>query len=73
MAACELSFSINKEFQKDKVSGETAFALISLFYIPTQKPASRATTNGAFIILVKFAKFYYRKMFETNVAPVTSL
>ena len=73
MAACELSFSINKEFQEDKVSRETAFPLISLFYVPIQKPASRATTNGAFIFLVKFAKFYYHKMFETNVAPVASI
>ena len=64
MAAFELIFSIIKELKKKKVGGETAFPLISLFYVPIQEPASRSRTTAAFVFLVKFAEFYNHKMFE---------
>ena len=65
MAAFELRFSISKEIKK-KVSGETNFPLISLFYVRIQEPASRSTTMGTFVFLVEFAEFYSHKMFETK-------
>ena len=64
MADFELSFSIRKEFLKKKVSGEIAFALISLFHVQMQEPASRSTR--AFVFPAKFAEFYYRKIFEAR-------
>ena len=64
MAAFELHFSISKEIKK--VSGETTFPLISLFYVRIQEPASRSTTMGTFVFLVEFAEFYSHKMFETK-------
>ena len=41
-----------------------AFALISLFHTQIQEPPSRSTTTRAFVFLVKFAEFYYHKIFE---------
>ena len=66
MAAFKASFSIRKEFLKKKVSGEIAFALISLFHVQIPEPASRSTTTRAFVFLPKFAEFYYLKIFETR-------
>ena len=51
---------------KKKVIGEIAFALISLFHVQIQEPASRSTTTRAFVFLAKFAEFYYHKIFETR-------
>ena len=59
-------FYYQKEFLKKKVSGEIAFALISLFHVQIQEPASRSTTMGAFVFLAKFTEFYYRKMCQTR-------
>ena len=44
MAAFELSFSIRKGFLEKKVSGEIAFALVSLFHIQIQESASMSAT-----------------------------
>ena len=55
-----------KNFLKKKVSGEIAFALISLFHVQIQEPASRSTTTRAFVFLAKFAEFYYHKIFEAR-------
>ena len=52
--------------KKNKVSGEIAFALISLFHVQIQEPASRSTATKAFAFLVKSAEFYSRKIFETR-------
>ena len=40
---------------KKKVSGEIAFALISLFNLQIQEPASKPTATRAFAFLAKFA------------------
>ena len=42
LAAFELSFGIKKECSRKKVSGEIAFALINLFQVQIQEPASRS-------------------------------
>ena len=46
--------------------GEIDFALIILFHVQIQEPASRSTTTRAFLFLAKFAEFYYHKTFETS-------
>ena len=51
---------------KKKVSGEIAFALISLFHIQIQEPASRSATMTAFVFLAKFAEFHYHKIFQAR-------
>ena len=66
MADFELGFSIRKEFLKKKVSGEIAFALISLFHVQMQEPVSRSTITRAFVFPAIFAEFYYRKIFEAR-------
>ena len=53
-------------FFKNKVIGEIAFDLISLFHAQIQEPKSRSTTTRAFIFLAKFAEFYYHKIFEAR-------
>ena len=55
-----------EEFKEKKVSGDIAFALISLFHVQVEKPASRSTTLKAFVFLAKFAEFCYHKKFETR-------
>ena len=60
MAAFEVSYSIREEFFK-KVNGEIAFALISLFHVQIQEPASRSTTTTAFVFLAKFIIAKYLK------------
>ena len=60
-----MKFSIREELLKKKVSGEIAFALISLFHVQIQEPASWSTTTRAFVFFAKFAKLYYHKIFET--------
>ena len=49
---------------KKKVSGEIAFALISLFNLQIHEPASKPTATRAFAFLAKLAEFYYHKIFE---------
>ena len=66
MAALELSFTIRKEFLKKKVSGEIAFALVTLFHSQIQEPAGTSTTMRAFVFLAEFAEFYHHKIFETR-------
>ena len=66
MAAFELCFSIRKGFVENKVSGEIAFELISLFHLQIQEPTSMSTSMRAFVFLAKFAEFYYHKIFETR-------
>ena len=56
-----------KEFKEKEVSGKIAFALIVLKHVQIQKPASRSTTLTAFVFLVKFAEFYYHKIFEMTI------
>ena len=48
MAAFESSLVFEKNLKKKEVSGEIAFALISLFHVQLQEPASRSTTTRAF-------------------------
>ena len=67
VAALEVNFSIRKEFLKKKVSGEIVFALISLFHVQMQEPASRSTTTREFVFLAKFAEFYYHKYLKQEV------
>ena len=57
----EVSFNIRKEFLKTKVNGEIAFALISLFHVQIQEPASRSTTTRTFVFLAKFIITKYLK------------
>ena len=57
---------LRKVVKEKKVSGEIAFALISLFHIQIQKPTSRSTTLTAFVYLAKFAEFYFHKKSETR-------
>ena len=66
MTAFTLNFSIRKEFSKKKVSGEIAFALISLIHVQVQEPASRSATMTTFVFLAKFAEFYYHKIYRTR-------
>ena len=79
------NFSIRREFYKEKVNKEIAFALIKLFQVQIQDPASMSTTTRALSFLAKFAEIYKQKMFDTriqlqlkafermNVAPVAPL
>ena len=60
MAAFEVSYSTREEFFK-KVNGEIAFALISLFHVQIQEPASRSTTTTTFVFLAKFIIAKYLK------------
>ena len=46
--------------------GEIDFALIILFHVQIQEPATRSTTTRAFVFLAKFTEFYYHKTFETS-------
>ena len=64
MAAFELRFSVRKGYYKKKVSGEIAFALMSLLHVQMQEPASRSTTASAFVFLAKFIieKFLKQKV-----------
>ena len=55
-AAFELSFNIRKEFLKTKVSGDIAFALISLVLVQIQKLASSSTTTEHLSFLQNFYK-----------------
>ena len=48
------------EFLKNKVSGEIAFDLISLFHVQLRDPTSSSTTTRASVFP---AKFYYHKLF----------
>ena len=66
MAFFKICFSIRKECLKKKVGGEIAFELRSLFHIQMQEPTSRSTTAKVFVLLAKFADFYYHKIFETR-------
>ena len=54
----------SERFLKNKVSGEIAFDLISLFRV--QEPTCRSSTMTAFVFLAKFSEFYYYKTFETR-------
>ena len=67
MAIFEVSFSIRKEFTRKKVSGEIAFALISLFHVQIQEPASRSTTTTVSLLqnLLSFIITKYLKQ-EVN-------
>ena len=67
MAAFEVSFSIRKEFQKKKVSGEIVFALISLFYVQIQEPASRSITTRAFLSYKNLLNFIVTKYLKQEV------
>ena len=66
MAAFEVSLSIRKEVLEKKISRWISFALINLFYVQIQAPASRSTTTKAFVFLAEFAEVYYHKIFETR-------
>ena len=46
------------------VNGEIAFALISLFHVQIQDPASRSLTRRAFIFL---ARFIFKKYLKQKV------
>ena len=56
-------FWYQKEFLKEKVSGEIAFDFISLFHVQIQEPTRSSTTTRAFAFP---AKLYYHKIFETR-------
>ena len=49
------------EFLKNKVSGEIAFDLISLFHVQIQEPTRSSTTTRTFVL-----EFYNHKIFETS-------
>ena len=66
VAAFEVSFSIRKELKKKKDNGKVAFPLVSLFHIQIQEPASKSSTMRTFVFLVKFAEFYYHKIFDAR-------
>ena len=66
MAAFELSFSIRKKNFKNEVSGDNAFALISLSHVQIQEPGSRLTTTRAIVFLAKFAEFCYYQIFKAR-------
>ena len=66
VAAFEVSFSIRKELKKRKDNGKVAFPLVSLFHIQIQEPASKSSTMRTFVFLVKFAEFYYHKIFDAR-------
>ena len=57
---------LRKEFKEKKVSGEIAFAAISLLHAQIHKLANRSTILREFVFLAKFAEFYYHKKFETR-------
>ena len=61
MAASEVSLLSEKNFKKKKVNGQIAFALISLFPVQIQEPASRSTTTREFVFLAKFMIVKYLK------------
>ena len=61
MTAFELSFSIRKELKKKKVSGEIAFALLSLALVQIQEPASRSTTTDHLSFLQNLLNFILTK------------
>ena len=50
MAAFEVIFSIIKLFIEKKVNAEINFALISLFHVKIQNPATRSTSTKAFAL-----------------------
>ena len=50
MAAFEVRFSIIKLFIEKKVNAEINFALISLFHVKIQNPATRSTFTKAFAL-----------------------
>ena len=64
VAAFATSFSIKKNYRK-KVTAEIAFALINLFHVQIEEPASSSTTTRIFVFLATFAAFYY-KMLKTR-------
>ena len=47
------------------LSGEIAFALISLYHVLIPEPTSRSTTMRAVVFLTRLPEFYYDKIFET--------
>ena len=61
MAAFGGSFRVRKELKKKKVNKEIAFALISLFHVQIQEPASTSTTTRVFVFLAKFIITKYLK------------
>ena len=67
VAAFELSFSIHKRIKEKEVRGEIAFALISLFHVQIQKPASRSTTLRAFVFLANLLNFIITKNLKQEV------
>ena len=68
MAAFELSFSIRKELKKKRklVERLIAFALIDLFHIQIQEPASRSTTTRAIVCHLSL-NFVIRKYLKQEV------
>ena len=64
--AFELYFSIRKEFLQ-KVSGEIAFELISLFHVQIQEPISRSTITKAFVLLQNLLNFIITKCLKQEV------
>ena len=50
-----------KNLKKRKVTGEIAFALISLFHVQVQEPVSRSTTTRAFVFFQNLQNFIITK------------
>ena len=50
-----------KNLKKRKVTGEIAFALISLFHVQVQESASRSTTTRAFVFFQNLQNFIITK------------
>ena len=69
-AAFEISFSIRKNEEKKKLSGEITFALIRLFYVQIQGPANRSTTTKAFVFFQNLMNFTITKYLQQNVEEI---
>ena len=56
-----------KNFKKNKVRGEIAFAIISLFHAQMYEPESMSTTTTAFVFLQNLLNFIITKYLKQGV------
>ena len=68
VAASELSFSIRKEYDKNKVSGEIFFALIRLVFVQIQESASRSTTTEHLSFFQNLLNFIIAKYLKQDLS-----
>ena len=60
-------FYYQKEFVKQKVSGEIAFDVISLFHVQIQEPKRRSATTGAFVFIIIYLFIYTLFKVDLNI------